>query len=93
MTTASHANIELAIVLPLGVLANQLLKVEADLRSLSMRAPAVAGAGGASGQIAGQVEKISETLDSIRLLLADFEAEIQPLASGAKRKAKPDRDD
>ena len=63
MTTASPANLELAIVLPLGVLANQLMKVEADLRSLSMRAGSIAGVdGGASRQVAGHVEKISETL-------------------------------
>jgi hypothetical protein len=87
MTTASPANLELAIVLPLGVVANQLMKVEADLRSLSMRAGAIAGGdGGASRQVAGQVEKISATLDSLRRLLADFEADIQP-------KPKPDRDD
>lgn len=96
MTPASPANLELAIVLPLGVLAHQLMKVEADLRFLGMRAGAVAGGEvGASRQVAGQVEKINETLDSIRRLLADFEAELQPRASGstARRKPNPDRDD
>ena len=96
MTTASPANLELAIVLPLGVVAHQLMKVEADLRFLSMRAGAmVGGDSGASRQVAGQMEKIGETLDSIRRLLADFEADIQPrsLGSSAKRKPNSDRDD
>ncbi len=96
MTTASPANLELAIVLPLGVLANQLMKVEADLRFLSMRASAYAGGeSGASRQVAAHLEKISETLDSIRGLLSAVEADIQPrtLGSGAMRKPNPDRDD
>jgi hypothetical protein len=96
MTTASPANLELAIVLPLGVVANQLMKVEADLRFLSMRASAYArDESGASRQVAGHMDKISETLDSIRGLLSAFEADIQPrsLDSSAKRKPNTDRDD
>jgi hypothetical protein len=96
MTTASPANLELAIVLPLGVVANQLMKVEADLRFLSMRASAYAeGESGASRQVAGHMEKISETLDSIRGLLSAFEADLRPrsLGSSAKRRPNSDRDD
>jgi hypothetical protein len=96
MTTAGPANLQLAIVLPLGVVANQLMKVEADMRLLSMRAGAMAGGESAAARlVAGHVEKISETLDSLRRLLSDFESDLQPRASGssAKRKPNPDRDD
>ena len=40
MTEPSPANLELAIALPLGVVANQLTRIEADLRFLSMKASA-----------------------------------------------------
>ena len=96
MTTASPENLELAIVLPLGVVAHQLMKVEADLRFLSMRAGAYAeGEGGGSRQVAGHLEKISETLDSIRGLLSAFEADLRPrsMSSSAKRRPNSDRDD
>jgi hypothetical protein len=96
MTTASPANLELAIVLPLGVLANQLMKVEADLRFLGMRASAYAGGeGGASRQVAAQMDKISETLDSIQGLLLSFAADFRPRPAGSSPSRKPnsDRDD
>jgi hypothetical protein len=96
MTNASPANLELAIVLPLGVVANQLMKVEADLRFLGMRASAYAGGGsGTSRQVAGHLEKINETLDSIRSLLSNLEADIQPRPTGVTPNRKPnsERDD
>ena len=42
MIEASPANLELTIVLPLGVVANQLMRIEADLRFLNMKALAYA---------------------------------------------------
>jgi hypothetical protein len=43
MSHPSPANFELSIVLPLGVVANQLMKVEADLRFLNAKTTAYAG--------------------------------------------------
>jgi hypothetical protein len=38
MTEASSANLQMAIALPLGVVSNQLMRIEADLRLLNMKA-------------------------------------------------------
>ena len=38
MAETSGANVEMAVVLPLGVVANQLMKIETDLRLLNMKA-------------------------------------------------------
>ena len=81
MTEASSANVELAIVLPLGVVANQLMRIEADLRSLHMKAWAYAKEGehgGPDPQIAARLDKINETLDLIRGLAKDMAADLQP---------------
>jgi hypothetical protein len=88
MSEASRANVELGIVLPLGVIANQLIKIEADLRFLNMKALGHAGDDGAlAGQIAGRLEQISETLDLIRGLVADLQVDLHV------RKPLPQRDD
>jgi hypothetical protein len=91
------ANFELSFVLPLGVIANQLLKVEADLRFLNAKTSIYAngGPGGAvAAQAAGQLEKIDETLEVIRGLVSDIEADIHPTPASAKSlKARTDRDD
>jgi hypothetical protein len=87
---ASRANVELGIVLPLGVIANQLMKIEADLRFLNIKALGHTvgdGHGALAGQIAGRLEQISETLDLIRDLVADLQADIHV------RKPLPQRDD
>jgi hypothetical protein len=97
MTETSSANFELAIVLPLGVAANQLLKVEADLRLLNAkttRHPARRESAGLESQLAARLEKINETLETIRALVADIEADLQPnAASPATRPPREDRDD
>lgn len=94
MTTASKANLELAIVLPLGVLARQLMKVETDFRSLGMRASAYAGSDSAtSREVAGHLETINDALDSIRGLLANFQSDFQPSPGAARRGPNADRDD
>jgi hypothetical protein len=105
MTEASPANLELAIALPLGVVANQLMRIETDLRFLNMKALAYANErenGALAAKVAGGLEKINGALDLIRGLVADIEANIQPPSvsqagtssrNPASRKPFTDRDD
>jgi len=79
--TESSANLQLAIVLPLGVVANQLVRMEADLRFLNMKALNYAeerDSGALGAQVAGTLEQINESLDLIRGLVSDMEADTQP---------------
>jgi hypothetical protein len=88
MTKASSANLEMAIILPLAVVANQLMKIEADLRLLNMKAlDFVSEDGGErhTGPIEARLEKINEALDSIRGLVSDIEADIHPGSSDVTR--------
>jgi hypothetical protein len=94
--------LELAVALPLGVVANQLTRIEADLRFLSMKASAYVDErenGELAAKVSGGLEKINEALDLIRGLVADLEANIQPRPTGkshtdrAARKSSGDRDD
>jgi hypothetical protein len=97
MSDPSPVNVELSIVLPLGVVTNQLLKVEADLRALNAKTSAYGSEGLGSAmaaQVAGRLEKIHELLEAIRALVADIETDIQPRsASPRSLKARADRDD
>jgi hypothetical protein len=103
MTESAPANLELAIALPLGVVANQLTRIEADLRFLSMKASAHAVErenGQLAAKVSGGLEKINEALDRIRGLVADMEVNLQAASvtaqsSGgrASRKSSADRDD
>jgi hypothetical protein len=81
MTEAPATNFEMAIVLPLGVVANQLMKIEAQLRLLSVKALSFAKArerGPHAGLIEARLENINEALDSLRGLVSDIEAAVQP---------------
>jgi hypothetical protein len=97
MSNPSPVNVELSMVLPLGVIANQLMKVEADLRFLNARTSAYQGErldSGAAGQVGARLEKIHELLEAIRALLADIETDIQPKSELPKRfQVRADRDD
>jgi hypothetical protein len=97
MSDHSGANFELSILLPLGVVANQLMKVEADLRFLNAKTSPYAGelaGAGMAGQAAARLETINEALETIRGLVSDIEADIQPRAANARPlKARTDRDD
>lgn len=97
MNESSTANVELALALPLGVVANQLLKVEADLRFLSAKAALYApdrGGFGLVSQVAARLEQINETLEAIRSLIAAMETDLQPKSAGAaSRRRRDDRDD
>ena len=95
-------NLELALGLPLGVVANQLTRIEAELRFLSMKASAYTherGSGELAAKVAGGIERINEALDVIRGLVADLEAGVQPRPAAragrerASRKPAADQDD
>lgn len=96
-TNRAAANAELALALPLGVVANQLMRIEADLRLLSAKNGADTDGSERSGiasQVAARLEKISETLESIRSLVADLEAQLQPRSvSASLGRRRNDRDD
>lgn len=82
----SSTDLELAIVLPLGVLANQLMRIEAQLRLVNMKALDLATEsehGGSAALINAKLEHISEALDSIRTLVTDI----------SRRKPRPEQDD
>lgn len=83
-----RADVELAIGLPLDVVANRLRRIEADLRLLNMKTVALARAGEnepVGAMIEARIETIYEALDSIRSLVSEIEAD--------SRKPSSDRDD
>ncbi len=95
---------ELAIDLPLGVVASQLLRIEEQLRLLNMKAADFVKSRDSdrrNGAIALRLEHINRALDSIRTLMTDIESDIDTTrgssdavysrASG--RKPYPERDD
>jgi len=87
MSDPSPANFELSIVLPLGVIANQLLKVEADLRFLNAKTATYASerpSGAMAGQVTARLERINEALEVIRGLVIR-EREIAHGAQGSRR--------
>jgi hypothetical protein len=76
----------MAIALPLGVVANQLMRIESELRLLNMKALDLGRERGderITGLIEKRLENINEALDSIRALVSDIEEDIQPRAGGA----------
>ena len=98
MAKASSANLEMVLILPLGVVANQLMKIEADLRLLNMKALDLVnedGGAGHAGPIGARLENINEALDSIRRLISDMEADIRPWSANKRsdRKSHSDQDD
>jgi hypothetical protein len=92
--SGSSANFELAVVLPLGVAANQLMKVESELRFLTAKLSRYgAERGSTSGEAAASLEKMSEAVDAIRQLIVEIQADIQPPTSGTTSRTRTDRDD
>ena len=81
MTEPSEATLQLSIVLPLGVVAKQLMRIEADLRFLNMKTFAYAKQSGdvaMGSQITAQLDKINQALDLVRGLTSDIEADLYP---------------
>jgi hypothetical protein len=109
MTEAPFANLEMAILLPLGVAANQLMKIEADLRLLNMKVLDFAlerEDKRAAARIEARLDTLNAALYSIRELVSELEDQIRPrpakddarsspdaIYSHANRKPYPDRDD
>jgi hypothetical protein len=94
MTEPPPANLELAITLPLGVVANQLTRIEADLRFLSMKAAGYANErdnGVLAAKVSGGLERISEALDLIQSLVADMQANMQSKSASLTDKSSPER--
>ena len=92
MTTS----VELAIALPLGAVANQLMRVESDLRFLGAKIsadPPDCDTGHRLAQVAARLEQINETLEAIRGLIADIERDLQPDPARASPRRREDRDD
>jgi hypothetical protein len=87
MTEKSASNLELAMGLPLDVVANRLRRIEADLRLLNMKTEVIANDGDNARlgtMIEARIETIYEALDSIRSLVSDI---------SSNRKPRSDRDD
>jgi hypothetical protein len=81
MSEAFSANFEMSINLPLGVLANQLMRIEADLRLLNMKALRCGRERENQrlmGGIEARLDNINATLESIRDLVSDIEDCLQP---------------
>jgi hypothetical protein len=99
MTEKSASNLELAMGLPLDVVANRLRRIEADLRLLNMKTGVFTNDGDNArlgALIEARIETIYEALDSIRTLVSDIEADVRPRSSelpGSNRKLRSDRDD
>jgi hypothetical protein len=96
MSDRPPTSIELALALPLGAVANQLMRVESDLRFLSAKTfadPQDRGDAGRAAQVAARLEQINETLEAIRALIADIEQELQPNPPRAAARRRDDRDD
>lgn len=97
MTESSVGNVEMAIVLPLGVVGKQLMRIESELRLLNMKALNVdkqRDDGHHTASIAATLETINASLDSIRQLVAEFGADIHLVPSAASRRNQyTNRDD
>jgi hypothetical protein len=104
MSKSSSSEWELAIDLPLGVVASQLMRIEEQLRLLNMKAADFVrerDSDRRSGAISIRLERINRALDSIRTLMADIEADIDTAhgapeavySRAADRKRAPERDD
>jgi hypothetical protein len=93
------------MVMPLGVLANQLVKIEGDLRFLSMKAAGHSGEDSARSTklVDARLELIYDVLESIHSLLAKVQADLHPKGAAAQftagesavfsHKPLPERDD
>jgi chromosome segregation ATPase len=88
MTQKSSADVAMAVVLPLDVAANKLMKIEEELRHLNTKVSSFEQereSGLLRDWIEARLERIHETLDSIRERLADISSEIQPTREALAR--------
>jgi hypothetical protein len=100
----SSTDWEIAIDLPLGVVASQLVRIEEQLRLLNMKAADFVKQRDTerrNGAIAARLEHINRALDAIRTLMADIETDIDTtrwtsdavFTRAPARKPYPERDD
>jgi hypothetical protein len=81
MTRTPSSQWELSIVLPLGVIAHQLMKAEEQLRLLNMQRLEVTDRTENAriyNLIEIKAEHIHRTLDSIRELISDIQTDLNP---------------
>ena len=104
MSKESSTDWEIAMDLPLGVVASQLTRIEEQLRQLNTRARELLqerDGGRRNGAISVRLENINKALDSIGSFIAGLEAEIAATrrssdglySQAPSRKLYPDRDD
>ena len=85
--------LEMTIVLPLDVAANKLLRIEEELRYLNVKVLSFEQereSGHLIGLIEARLERIQETLDSIRERLSDLNFDIQPTRQNISRASDAD---
>ena len=104
MSKSTATDWELAIDLPLGVVASQLSRIEEQLRLLNTRAVDFAREreqGRLNGTIAARLEHINLALDSIRTLMSGIQTDVDASRWSSDalysrtdgRKPYPERDD
>ncbi len=98
MTEKPSAGLEVTIVLPLGVIASKLQRIEADLRLLNLKWPGFAIESHDDGSVRlveAHVGQINELLESIKRLLSNLEFDESTTSSvhGGPGKARPELDD
>ena len=95
------------MVMPLGALANKLVKIEGDLRFLSMKAAEHSDETGAppTQAVNARLDLIHESLDAIQALLVKLQADMHPKrhaaagsaardpADAPRHKPRPEHDD
>ncbi len=88
MTPESSAEWEMAIVLPLGVVANQLRRIETQLRLVNMKALELSRereSRALRALVESRLDGIHDALGSISGLVADIEADLEPKATASVR--------
>ena len=105
MSKKSSAQIEMIIALPLDVIADKLLRIEQELRSLNIKVLSFEqerDCGSLNGAMGARLERIHDTLDAIRTRLSRLDADSQPTGYGtgssadqalSSSKPRPDLDD
>ncbi len=104
LTKESSTDWELAIDLPLGVVASQLARIEEQLRRLSAVAALQIKERDSerrNGAVSVRIDDINQALDSIRTLMSDIESSLDTtrrssdavFSYAAGRKPSPERDD
>ncbi len=85
----------MSMVMPLGVLANQLIKIEGDLRFLSMKAAELSDENDprSTKAVDARLELIHELLKSIQALLGQIQTSLHPKEPAEAYKAAPDLED